>query len=175
MADGRWTAAEDAAQAAPSDPPTRLQRIAYTGSWVAAFAGPLLLFPVRSWLVQGGGWMSGPGLFLLAPPLFLALSLPPLLMFADPVAVGSHAVGRGFARASLVLWVTLLVVTLTVPEDFTGTPGVTLLGLWSGGRVDAGLVNALAGVALVVAVGAWLSAVGFATGAWLDARRRQPD
>lgn len=145
-------------------------RIVFVGQWVAVFLAPILLFGVRGALSGWDGWLSGPGLFLLAPPMLLALALPAMLVFADPAAVRRRATGREYGLASLVLWAAVLGMTLTVPD---GEPPASLLSRWTGlvsAHPDSGLV--FAGFALA-AVASWLIAVGFAAAGVFNARREQ--
>lgn len=150
------------------EPASRTGRIAFIGQWVAPFLAPLLLFVVRGWLCDCQGWLAGPGQFLLAPPLFMALAAPAMLTFADPVAVRRRRTGRLYGALAITLWLALIGVVVLVVD---GEPPASLLSLWTGLPAD-GLPHRLASSAFgLVAVLAWLGTVALAVAAVFTSRR----
>jgi len=150
-----------------------LRRVVFYGQWFVALLYPVLLFAGRTWLGAPSGWLAGFGLVMLAPPLFLALGLPVLIVAADRRALRERIVHRPYALASLVLWVALAVFAVTLGDP--DAPATALVVIWSGGRIPAAAVADVAVAAGSVAFAAWLVALGFAVGGLIEARRRRPD
>ncbi|MCW5952096.1 MAG: hypothetical protein KIT69_07545 [Propionibacteriaceae bacterium] len=149
---------------------SRAGRIAFVGQWVAPFLAPLLLFVIRGSLCGCGGWLSGPGLFLLAPPLFVVLAVPAILVFADPVAVRRRQTGKLHGILAITLWLALVGVVITVVD---GEPPTSLLSFWTGIPAD-GLPHRMMPLGFgLVAVLAWLGTVGLAVTAVVASRREE--
>lgn len=157
----------------PDRESTRLRRVVFYGQWFVALLTPILLFPGRTWLGAPAGWLAGFGLLMLAPPLFLALGAPVLVIASDPYAMRRRIVPRGYALANVFLWVALavLVVSVSDPDD----PSSSLAVIWTSGVVSPAMAWQVAVVAGIFAAGSWLVAVALAVGAWLEARRQRAD
>lgn len=147
---------------------SRVGRVAFVGQWVAPFLAPLLLFGVRGSLCDCDGWLAGPGLFLLAPPMFVVLAVPAMATFADPVAVRRRGTGGRQGALAVTLWLALAGVVITIAD---GDPSASLWSTWTGSPTDGPLQRmAPFGFGLVAAF-AWLGSVGFAVAGALAARR----
>ena len=149
---------------------SRAGRIAFVGQWVAPFLAPLLLFVVRGSLCGCDGWLSGPGLFLLAPPLFVVLAVPAVLVFADPIAVRRQRTGRPYGILAMTLWLALVGVVITVAD---GEPPTSLVSFWTG-IPAGGPPHRLRSFGFgLVAVLAWLGTTGLAVAAVFASRREE--
>jgi hypothetical protein len=151
-----------------------LRRTVFYGQWFVALLAPIVLFVGRSsWLGAPAGWLSGFGLVMLAPPFFLALGLPVLVVAGDQRAMRDRIVRRPYALATATLWAALVafVVSVSDPDD----PASSLLVIWTRGSVSAEVAGQVAMLAGGLMFGAWLVALGFAVGGLLEARRRRPD
>lgn len=149
------------------------QRVVFSGQWVAALLVPLLLFGARGWLGAPSGWLTTTGVLLVAPPVFLLLALPVMVVAVDPGPMRRRAVSVTYARASLVLWAALAVLVVTLPDPTASDSALVVV--WSGGAAPAGAVAGLATIAAVVAVAAWASALAFAVSGFLAGRRTRPE
>jgi len=150
-----------------------LRRVVFYGQWFFALLTPPILFAGRTWLGAPQGWLAGFGLVMLAPPVFLALGAPALLIAADRDSYRSRTVSRPYALASLVLWASLMVLVVTVSDP--GDPTSSLAVIWTRAAISADSAAQLALTSGAVAFGAWLVATGFAVGSLIEARRRRPD
>ena len=150
-----------------------LRRTVFYGQWFVALVAPVALFVGRTWFGAPAGWLAGFGLVMLAPPFFLALGLPVLLVAGDQRAMRDRIVRRPYALATATLWAALVVFIASVsdPDD----PASSLVVIWSRGSVSAATAGQVAMLAGAVMFGAWLVALGFAVGGLLEARRRRAD
>lgn len=150
-----------------------LRRTVFYGQWFVALFAPIVLFVGRTWLGAPAGWLAGFGLVMLAPPFFLVLGLPVLVVAGDQRALRGRIVRRPYALATATLWAALaaFVVAVSDPDD----PGSSLLVIWTGGGVSAAMAGQVAMLAGGLMCAAWLVALGFAVGGLLEARRRRPD
>lgn len=153
--------------------PTLLGRAVFGGQWLVALLVPVLLFGGRGWLGAPTGWLTGVGMLSFAPPAFLLLGSLPLVLATDTVSLPRRCAPVGYARASIVLWVAVagLIVTVVDPE----VAGSSLLSTWTGGSVSDDLSSQLAGASGLAAALSWLVAMGLAVGSVISNRARRPD
>jgi|GEM_PF-3959969 hypothetical protein len=150
-----------------------LGRIVFQGQWLVAFVAPALLFVGRTWFGAPDGWLRGIGLLTLAPPMFLLLGALPLLLATNTVSLPTRSAPRGYSWASVVLWLALVVLIVGVSDP--GSPGTSLLSIWSHGAVSDETSAAVATGAGGAAAVCWLVAAALAVGSVISARAKKPD
>lgn len=148
---------------------SRTGRIVFHGQWWVALATPFLLLVSRPSLGAPAGWLSTTGVLLLAPPLFLVLAAPVMVVALDTVARSTRSVRPPYARASLVLWAALAVLVVTVADPAVADS--SLASSWTQGAVPPAVTTPIAWVAALVAIAAWASALAFAVAGYLETRR----
>ena len=136
-----------------------LDRGVYLAQLLVPFLMPWIFFVGRLWLGAPSGWLSGPGLLLIGPPMAIALGIPVIVSLRDRGAYSRRRGERGYTVASLVPWAALLAGALTVTDAGAPRMPTSVLGVWTGGAVSEVASQYLFFICVVAAVVAWATAL----------------
>lgn len=121
--------------------------------WVFAIVLPAFVLVGRRLLGAELGWMAVIGIVVYALPTVLALLLPPVLTRFDRQARAAHTVRRTYAIAGFVMWGSLVLAGLSIPDSGDNGELPSVLARWFGLSHQASTV--VFSVALMAAVIAW--------------------
>ena len=91
-------------------------RFVFIAQWVFTVLLPIFFFIGRDWVGADVGWLGIIGIVYGAFTILILL-VPPLLTLFDPEARKKRATRVGYDVATILLWVTILVGALTVPDS----------------------------------------------------------
>jgi len=106
-------------------------RFVFVAQWVLAVLLPIIFFIGRGWVGAEVGWL---GLVGIVYGIFtiLILLVPPLLTLFDPEARKKRSTRLGYDVATILLWLTILVGALTVPDSGDSGHLDSALTTWTG-------------------------------------------
>ena len=106
-------------------------RFVFIAQWVLAVLLPVFFFIGRGWVGAEVGWL---GLVGIVYGIFtiLILLVPPLLTLFDPEARKKRSTRLGYDVATILLWLTILVGALTVPDSGDSGHLDSALTTWTG-------------------------------------------
>jgi len=106
-------------------------RFVFVAQWVLAVLLPIVFFIGRGWVGAEVGWL---GLVGIVYGIFtiLILLVPPLLTLFDPEARKKRSTRLGYDVATILLWLTILVGALTVPDSGDSGHLDSALTTWTG-------------------------------------------
>lgn len=136
--------------------------------WVLAVLLPIWVFVGRGFVGAQMGWMGVLG-FVYGPVVILVLLLPPVLGLFDPVARQGRTVRVAVGVASIVQWVALVVVGLTIPDAGDAGPLAPALAVWLG--VAPAAVSPVFTAATLIASASWFVALAMSVAGILRGRR----
>ena len=145
-------------------------RIIFVAQWVLALFLPVFVVLGRGLIGAELGWMSVLGV-LYGPVLIVLLVVPPILALFDPVARRARSTRQAYAVASAVLWLTLIVMGLTIPDASEQSTLDSALTSWFGLSYETSVI--VFSIAMAIGIVAWLTALGTAI-AGIVAGRRAP-
>lgn len=134
---------------------TRLGRFVFVFQWFAAFLLPAFVVVGRMLVGAEMGWMFVFGLFY-GVFIVAAMLLPPLITLADRGVRGIKCARRNYSITSLVLWVAIVLVGLTLPDQGDGPPLRPAITVWTGDLISIDAAGAICGVVLVSVVVAYV-------------------
>jgi hypothetical protein len=137
----------------------RTGRFVFVAQWIAAVLLPLFFFLGRGLVGAELGWMAIVGI-VYGIVVVIVLLLPPVMTLFDRTVRRGRATRFAYDIASFVLWGSLLVAALTVPDSGDSGHLNSALTTWTGGAVTyeasqaiftaAGVVVGLAYLAVLV-------------------------
>lgn len=139
--------------------------------WPLAVVLPVFVILGRALLGAELGWMAVVGIVVYAAPTIIAMLVPPILTVFDHQARAARTVRRGYALASYLLWGSLFVAGLTIPDSGDNGHLRSVVSRWLPVSYEASEV--IFYVALAVAVLAWALALAVAiSGAFASRKAR---
>jgi len=132
----------------------RLGRFVFVAQWFAALLLPLFVFLGRGAVGGELGWMALIGI-VYGVFVILLLLVPPLITLFDREVRAERAERTVFAGASIALWVSLVIVGLSIPDSGDSGHLDSAISNWFGVPYEAstvvfGLFAALAGLTYFV-------------------------
>ncbi len=106
-------------------------RFVFIAQWVLAVLLPIFFFIGRDWVGADVGWLGILGI-VYGVFTILILLVPPLLTLFDPEARKKRATRLGYDVATILLWLTILVGALTVPDSGDSGHLDSALASWTG-------------------------------------------
>ena len=106
-------------------------RFVFIAQWVLAVLLPIFFFLGRAWVGADVGWLGIVGI-VYGIFTILVLLVPPLLTLFDPEARKRRATRLGYDVATILLWITLVVGALTVPDSGDSGHLDSALSTWTG-------------------------------------------
>lgn len=106
-------------------------RFVWVAQWVFGALLPVFFFLGRGWIGADIGWLAIVGI-LYGVLTILALCVPPLLTMFDPEARKKRSTRVGYDIASIVLWLSIIVGALTVPDSGDSGHLDSALSTWTG-------------------------------------------
>jgi hypothetical protein len=109
----------------------RSGRFVFIAQWVLAVLLPIFFFIGRGWVGAEVGWLGILGI-VYGILVILVLLLPPVLTLFDRGVRRRRATRLWYDVATIVLWLTLLVGALTVPDSGDSGHLQSALSTWTG-------------------------------------------
>ncbi|WP_243075784.1 hypothetical protein [Microbacterium sp. SS28] len=106
-------------------------RFVFLAQWVFGVLLPIFFFLGRGWVGADIGYLAIVGV-LYGVLTILALLVPPLLTRFDPEARARKSTRLGYDIATIVLWLTLVLGALTVPDSGDSGHLDSALTTWTG-------------------------------------------
>lgn len=106
-------------------------RFVFIAQWVLAVLLPIFFFIGRDWVGADVGWLGLVGIVYGVFTILLLL-VPPLLTLFDPEARRRRATRMGYDIATILLWLTIAVGALTVPDSGDSGHLDSALTTWTG-------------------------------------------
>jgi predicted RND superfamily exporter protein len=136
----------------------RSGRFVFVAQWVAAVLLPLFFFLGRGLVGAQLGWMAIVGI-VYGVVVVVLLLLPPVLTLMDRTVRRGRATRFAYDIASFVLWGSILIAALTVPDSGDSGHLDSALTTWTGGAVSYETSQAIFAVVAVVVGLAYLAAL----------------
>ena len=136
-------------------------RFVFVAQWVAAVVLPAFFFVGRAFVGAEAGWLAVLGI-VYGIFLILILLVPPLItLFDRPVRTGRRT-RRVYDIASFVLWGSIVLAGLTVPDAGDGPSLDSALTVWTGGAIGQDASAVIFSIAGAIAGLAYLGTLVFA-------------
>lgn len=147
-------------------------RIAFIAQWIAPVVFTFFLFWGRAFVGAELGWLSVIGV-VFAIVMLVLLYIAPVLTIFDRDVRPTATTRDSYAMVSLLLWIALFVMGVSVPDQGDGPPLATALTVWTNGGISVDMSSFIFTLAFVFAAIMWVATVTLAIMGIVRSRRPQ--
>jgi hypothetical protein len=147
---------------------TKTGRFVYRFQRWAPYILVLWIFLGRIAVGAGFGYIGFVGVFILGPIMVVLLSTPPIVTRRDTEVRRQRTTRLGYSVTMYLLWGTLFLAGLIVPDENDLEAQPSVLTTWTHGAISIDLSFTLMAVVALISSGLWISAVRLA---WLGVER----
>lgn len=150
--------------------PTIAGRVAFIVQWIAPVVLPFFLFWGRVFVGAPLGWLAVVGV-VYAAVMLVALYIAPILTIYDRDVRPIASTRNSYATVSWMLWVAVIVMALSVPDQADSPPFPAALTVWTDGGVSAEMASFIFTLASVFALIMWIATIALAIVGIVRSRR----
>lgn len=116
-------------------------RFVFVAQWPLAVLLPVWVFLGRGLVGAELGWMAVLGVSVYGIPMIVILLIPPLVSLFDRDVRAAKAERAGYSFATWIVWISVVLSALVIPDSADAGPADTALTRWTGGAVSNDLAE----------------------------------
>lgn len=147
-------------------------RVAFIAQWIVPVVFTFFLFWGRAFVGAELGWLSVVGI-LFAIVMVVLLYIAPVLTIFDRDVRPTGTARSSYAMVSLLLWIALFVMAISVPDQADGPPLPTALTVWTHGGISVEMSSFIFTLAFVFGAIMWVATITLAIMGIVRSRRPQ--
>ena len=136
-------------------------RVAFILQWIVPVVLTFFLFWGRAFVGAELGWLAVVGV-VYGALLLIALYIAPVLTVFDRDVRPVASTRSSYTAVSCMLWLALVLMGLTVPDQADGPPVPAALTVWTGGGVSIEMASFIFTLASIFALIMWVATIALA-------------